>query len=59
MHGGTENSGENLRRYSSVEELTREMLVELVKEIRVSGKDNLEIMWNFQDSSSKNDEKKL
>lgn len=59
MHGGTENSSENLRRYSSVEELTREMLVELVKEIRVSGKDNLEIVWNFQDSSSKNDEKKL
>lgn len=37
-------------------ELTREMLEELVKEIRVSGKDTLEIKWNFKDFISENDE---
>lgn len=37
----------DLGKYASVEELTREMLVGLIKEIRVSGKDRIEINWNF------------
>ena len=39
----------DLGRYACVSELTRELLVELVKEIRVSGKDTLEIVWNFKE----------
>lgn len=39
----------DLGRYACVNELTRELLVELVKEIRVSGKDTLEIVWNFKE----------
>ena len=35
--------------YACVTELTRELLVELVKEIRVSGKDTLEIIWNCKE----------
>ena len=37
----------DLGRYACVTELTRELLVELIKEIRVSGEDALEIVWNF------------
>lgn len=39
----------DLGRYACVSELTRELLVELVKEIRVSGRDTLEIVWNFKE----------
>ena len=39
----------DLGRYACVNELTRELLVELVKEIRVSGADTLEIVWNFKE----------
>lgn len=39
----------DLGRYACVSELTRELLVELVKEILVSGKDTLEIVWNFKE----------
>ncbi len=39
----------DLGRYACVSELTRELLVELVKEIRVSGEDTLEIIWNFKE----------
>lgn len=39
----------DLGRYACASELTRELLVELVKEIRVSGKDTLEIVWNFKE----------
>lgn len=39
----------DLGRYACVGELTRELLVELVKEIRVSGEDTLEIVWNFKE----------
>ena len=38
----------SLGRYAFVEELTREMLEVLVREIRVSGKDSMEIVWNFK-----------
>lgn len=34
-------------KYTCVHELTREMLVELVKEIRVDGENRIEIKWNF------------
>ncbi len=39
----------DLGRYVCVGELTRELLTELIKEIRVSGEDNLEIVWNFRE----------
>lgn len=42
-------------KYAFAKELTREMLVELVKEIRISEKDTVEILWNFQETCSKND----
>lgn len=35
--------------YVRIEELTRNLLVEMVKEIRVSGEDTLEIIWNFRE----------
>ncbi len=38
----------DLGRYAFVEELTREMLEVLVREIRVSGRDGIEIVWNFK-----------
>ena len=45
-----DNSGRaDLGRYACANELTRELLVELVKEIRVSEEDTLEIMWNFRE----------
>ncbi len=37
----------NRGRYAIVEELTREVLTELVKEIRISGDNGIEIKWNF------------
>ena len=39
----------DLGRYAFVEKLTREMLEALVREIRVSGKDSMEIVWNFME----------
>ena len=36
-------------KYACASELSRELLVELVKEIRVSGEDSLEIVWNFRE----------
>ena len=39
----------DLGRYAFVEELTREALEVLVREIRVSGKDDMEIVWNFKE----------
>ncbi len=39
----------DLGRYACVSELTREMLEELVKAIKVSGKDTMEIIWNFKE----------
>lgn len=39
----------NWEKLGSASELSREMLVELVKEIRVSGKDRMEIVWNFRE----------
>lgn len=39
----------DLGRYASVEELTREVLVDLIKEIRVSGENRIEIRWNFRE----------
>lgn len=39
----------DLGRYASVEELTREVLVGLIKEIRVSGENRIEIRWNFRE----------
>ena len=38
----------DLGRYAFVEELTREMLEVLVREIRISGKDGMENVWNFK-----------
>ena len=49
--------GIDFGKYGSAKELTREVLVELVKEVRVSGKDMLEIKWSFRESYSYNDEK--
>lgn len=39
----------DLGRYAFVNELTREVLEELVKVVRVSEKDALEIVWNFKE----------
>ena len=36
-------------RYASATEVTKEMLTELVKEIKVSGTDTIEIVWNFRE----------
>lgn len=52
--GITENSRETEyqpthRKYGFADELTREMVVELVKEIRVFGDDRFEIVWNYED----------
>lgn len=41
----------DLGKYASVEELTREVLVELIKEIRVSGENRIEINWNFREEA--------
>lgn len=41
----------DLEKYGSASELSREMLVKLVKEIRVSGKDRIEVVWNFREWS--------
>ncbi|MDE6517762.1 MAG: recombinase family protein, partial [Acetatifactor sp.] len=38
----------DLGRYAFVEELTRELLEQLVKEVRVGGNDEIEILWNFR-----------
>lgn len=52
--GITENSRETEyqpthRKYGFADELTREMVMELVKEIRVFGDDRFEIVWNYED----------
>ena len=39
----------DMGKYACVHELTREMLVELVKEIRVDGENAIEIVWNFNE----------
>lgn len=39
----------DLGKYASVEELTREVLVGLIEEIRVSGENRIEIRWNFRE----------
>lgn len=39
----------DLGRYAFAGELTREMLDELVREVRVGGKDEIEIVWNFKE----------
>lgn len=57
MQGQQEKSETDLEKYVSANELSRELLEELVKEIRVSGKDTLEIKWNFKEYSTENDEK--
>ncbi len=50
LQQASDNLGKaDLGRYACANELTRELLVELVKEIRVSGEDTLEIMWNFRE----------
>ena len=40
----------HLGKYAFVEELTREVLVALVKEIRVNGKNRIEMVWRFRES---------
>ena len=42
----------DLGRYACVNELTRDLLVELIKEIRVSVENELEIVWNFREFGS-------
>lgn len=37
----------DMGKYACIRELTREVLVELVKEIRVDGENEIEIVWNF------------
>ena len=44
-----EVSATQIRRYISATEVTREMLTDLVKEIKVSGTDTMEIVWNFRE----------
>ena len=39
----------DLGRYACANELTRDLLVELIKEIRVSVENELEIAWNFRE----------
>ncbi len=39
----------DLEKYAFADGLSREMLMELVKEIRVRGKDKMEIVWNFRE----------
>ena len=39
----------DLGRYVIIEELTKEVLTELVKEIRVSGDNRIEIIWRFRE----------
>lgn len=41
-------TGKALGKYACAETLTRELLLELVKEIHVSGADTIEIVWNFK-----------
>lgn len=41
-------AGKDLGKYAFAETLTREMLVEVIKEIRVSGTDTIQIVWNFK-----------
>ena len=36
-------------KYACIRELTREVLVELVKEIRIEGENAIEIVWNFNE----------
>ena len=43
------NEKADLGRYAFVNDLTREVLEELVKVVRVSEKDTLEIVWNFKE----------
>ena len=38
-----------IRKYGKEKKVTREMVTELVKCIRVSGYNEIEIVWNFQD----------
>ncbi len=57
LQGQPEKTGTDLGKYAFVKELSREMLVELVKEVRVSEKDTLEIQWNFREQGFQNDEK--
>lgn len=40
---------DNWGKYAFVEELSREVLVELVKEIRISGENRMEIVWRFRE----------
>lgn len=39
----------DMGKYACARELTREMLVELVKEIRVNEENAIEIIWNFRE----------
>lgn len=55
LQGGFSKGTIDMGKYAFAKELTREMLVELVKEIRISEKDTVEILWNFQEPCSKND----
>lgn len=54
---GAEEKSAALGKYAFAKELTREMLVELVKEVRASGKDTMEITWNFKDPCGGSDGK--
>lgn len=49
VYGAQERWIDILRKYQDVQTITREMAVELVSCIRVSGHHELEIVWNFQD----------
>lgn len=55
QQGDFSKGNTDLGKYVFAKELTREMLVELVKEIRVSERDTLEILWNFREPCGKND----
>ncbi|MDE5893969.1 MAG: recombinase family protein [Acetatifactor sp.] len=47
QQGRSAGQGVNREKYVFIKELTREVLIELVKEIRASGDNRIEIKWNF------------
>lgn len=46
---GNDNAANDLGKYSFAGQLTRELLEELVKEVRVSGTDTMEVIFNFKE----------
>lgn len=47
LREGKDEKGTDFGKYVSAKELTRGMLEDMVKEIRVSGRDTVEVVWNI------------